>query len=211
MLKIVTLMAYLNLADKDPTILAKRLDYQYEADAGQYYKPQETLASGYHTVRELLIQMITESDNTAMRVLNQEIPDKVISVYHDLKLADPLSPNIDFMSPESYSHLFRTLYGSTYLSRPYSEEALKLLSHTNFDIGLVAGTGSTTIAHKFGEQTLRNQSGEVVERELHDCGIIYYPERPYFLCVMTKGNEFTGLDKVIKNISKLVYDVVTVP
>jgi hypothetical protein len=40
---------------------------------------------------------------------------------------------------------------------------------------------------------------------MHDCGIVYYPERPYFLCVMTKGYEFKRLAAVIRVMSRAVY------
>jgi hypothetical protein len=43
------------------------------------------------------------------------------------------------------------------------------------------------------------------EVQLHDCGIVYYPKRPYILCVMTRGEKMDVLPKVIKEISTEVY------
>jgi hypothetical protein len=88
--------------------------------------------------------------------------------------------------------------------------ALELLTKTDFDKGLVAGVPSgTLVAHKFGEKTINTVgiSGQINNtiHELHDCGIIYIPNDPYFLCVMTKGNDFETLASVIKDISGIVW------
>src|SRR6185436_5295057 len=89
-------------------------------------------------------------------------------------------------TPQNYSHLFRALYNGTYLSHDASEKALELLSRTKFSDGIVAGVPKeTTVSHKFGERTLSLNTSSI--NELHDCGIVYYPGHPYFLCIMTKG------------------------
>jgi beta-lactamase class A len=66
---------------------------------------------------------------------------------------------------------------------------------------LVAGVpAGIPVAHKFGE------TGQVGgERQLHDCGIVYYPNSPYILCIMTRGNNFEELPNIIKQISSEVY------
>jgi len=56
------------------------------------------------------------------------------------------------------------------------------------------------VAHKFGELGLPNG-----EKQLHDCGIIYYPGNPYLLCVMSKGKDSQKLSGIIQTISSMVY------
>jgi hypothetical protein len=46
-------------------------------------------------------------------------------------------------------------------------------------------------------------------RQLHECGIIYYPYRPYLLCMMTKGHSFEDLDNTINKVSQAVYDSIS--
>jgi hypothetical protein len=41
--------------------------------------------------------------------------------------------------------------------------------------------------------------------QLHDCGIIYYPGNPYLLCVMTRGTDWSALEKTIQTISAMTY------
>lgn len=205
MLKVVILLAYL----KNPALLIERVEYNKNLALPQYYKPSRVLSNGYHTVRELIIAMVVDSDNAAMFALIAKHREAVLDVYASLRLPDPSVGPDDFMSAKSYSAVFRTLYNSTYLRREYSEQALELLTHTSFTKGLVAGVGtSTVIAHKFGEHTAYDQSGNV-RRELHDCGIVYYPEKPYFLCVMTEGNDFGKLEKIIADLSRIAYENVT--
>ena len=82
-----------------------------------------------------------------------------------------------------------------------SEKALELLSKTTFNDGIVAGLPENiVVSHKFGEYILPD------EIELHDCGIIYYVQNPYFLCVMTRGKDEGELKNTISGISKIIYE-----
>lgn len=58
------------------------------------------------------------------------------------------------------------------------------------------------IAHKFGQ---RDVDG-VGLKQLHDCGIVYHPDGPYLLCVMTRGFDYDILSNVIGEISKRTYN-----
>ena len=110
------------------------------------------------------------------------------------------------MSVEEFATFFRVLYNATLLSKDMSEKALDLLARAEFKEGLVEGVpASVTVAHKFGERVF-GSNGEI--KELHDCGIVYYPEHPYLLCVMTKGSSFEYLDDGIREISHIVYEKV---
>lgn len=127
--------------------------------------------------------------------------DKVFKVYDDLKLHRP-SEDKEGYTVQEYSYLFRVLYNGTYLSKELSERVLELLSKTKFANGIVAGVPSgTVVSHKFGIKTL---SDDV--RELHDCGIVYYPENPYFVCVMTRGYNFDDLSSILKTISEKIWN-----
>jgi beta-lactamase class A len=65
----------------------------------------------------------------------------------------------------------------------------------------VAGVpAGISVANKFGERELADGT-----RQLHDCGIVYHPERPYVLCVMTKGASFEQLSRTVADVSQLVY------
>jgi hypothetical protein len=205
MLKVTTLLAYLKHEDEKPGYIDTRVSYAPVEDPGQNYKPAHALEAGNRTLRELLQQMIIESDNSAMEVLDLNHIDDILAVYKELQLPNPLFSLEDFLSPLQYSRILRTLYNSSYVPPLYSEEALKLLTYTTFTKGLVAGVASTTIAHKFGEYT-RTENNAVKLRELHDCGIVYYPKKPYLICVMTKGTDFPSLERIIANISKTVFE-----
>ncbi len=210
MLKVAVLIGYLRRAELDPSIFSKKLYYTATLDPGQTYKPEHPLATGYYTVQQLVDSMIIQSDNEATKELVTNDDADYVTVENELKLPkatdDP--EKSDFMSPKEYSSLFRILYNSTYLNRDLSDQVLHLLSQADFKDGLVNGVPTgTVVAHKFGEHSEENNS-VILYRELHDCGIVYFPEKPYFLCVMTKGHDFNKLSPVISGISKLVYQYV---
>lgn len=88
-----------------------------------------------------------------------------------------------------------------------SEKALKYLAQSDFKAGLVAGVAlNIPVAHKFGEYILLHGNSEI--KQLHDCGIIYYPQSPYLLCIMSCANSFEFLDETIRDISRAVFEEV---
>jgi len=209
MLKIAVMIACLREADADPAFLDKELYMEPQSvdlNIGEYYPPRSPIVTGQaYTVQQLIDDMIVNSDNNAEGLLTYAIGNAAINkVFQDLQLSNPNSG--DFLSPRLYSRFYRVLYNSTYLSYAMSNETLQLLSQTNFTEGLVAGLpGSTTVSHKFGERTALTPTGGVDYRELHDCGIVYYPNDPYFICVMTKGSDFSKLQTIISDISGIVW------
>ena len=109
----------------------------------------------------------------------------------------------DFISPKTYALFSVALYGSTYLNRFDSEKALELLAQVEYKDGLVAGvSNNVAVAHKFGEYGTTNDNQNFV-REFHDCGVVYYPNHPYLLCIMTKGSDINSLQRKLKSINCL--------
>lgn len=218
MLKVAVMMAYVRKAmnkasASDTTVkeeLSKKLYYPGSDETGQYYKATAYLQPGYYSIQDLINDMIINSDNVALNVLLEDNTKEYDQVYQDFRLpAIPDGGPTDFMSAKSYSVIFRTLYNATYLPWLESEQALQLLALTTFNDGLVAGVPQgTVVSHKFGEHTYLDSDGNLLYRELHDCGIVYYPKHPYLLCVMTKGQDFPNLASVISDISKMAYKYV---
>lgn len=218
LIKVPLLIAYMKMAESDPKILDQKYTYDAEdRDENQdVQKPPTPFVRGKaYTVRELLFRMIAYSGNNSHVVLAQNVdPDYLAEVYTDLGLShsDFSQTNItdNSVSPKTFSTFFRILYNASYLNHEYSQQALQLMVDSTFKDGLIAGLPSNIkVAHKFGERTVfDNATKEIYFRELHDCGIVYYPGNPYLLCVMTQGNNFDNLKTVIKNISQAVYEEV---
>jgi len=208
LLKLPLAMSYYQRAEDDPSLLSKEVVYSPDPSIVSEVQPfgnQEQLVAGKkYTVQKLLDLMLTESNNEAANTLAVYGGTSTInSVYQDLGLTVP-QPGEDYsITTHKYASFFRILYNATYVDRTASEKILKTLGNTTFDSGLVAGVPSgINVSDKFGTRGV-NASGTVVQ--LHDCGIIYAPKKPYILCVMTQGSDFTKLADVIKNISSLVY------
>jgi hypothetical protein len=192
-------------------------DASYNAEAlglndMEYFKPSKTLVVGRsYTVNELLERMIVYSDNDAVPLLLQTIDQKIFDeVFTDLGITIPGNASetlTDYMTVKTYANFFRVLNNASYLNRQTSEKALELLSRSDFASGIRAGVPvGTMVAQKFGERVFDvNPLSHKSQKELHDCGIVYFPQHPYLLCVMTKGTDFSKLEESIKTISQAVY------
>ncbi len=211
LIKVPLMIAYLKMAEDDPAVLNKQIKYEKELIAiPQNIAPEKSAQLGNaYTVEQLLRYMIDYSDNMSTTLLLENIDSKLISrVYSDLRLSTPdLSEAEHQMSAKGYSTFFRVLYNTTYLNPELSEKAIKLLSTSDFRDGIVAGVpANVTVAHKFAERKYEGNVFQPEGAQLHDCGIIYYPQRPYVICVMTKGRDLDVLKRVIKGISEIVYE-----
>ena len=161
-----------------------------------------------YAVDDLVERMIIHSDNLAYGLLEKFLTRKYSdeNVYFDtlkqLGLVNPRNPLEATFTVKSYASQFRQLYNGSFLSFEMSEKALEILSRTEYDNGLVAGVPkSVRVAHKFGEREV----AESDDFQFHDCGIIYYPNNPYLLCIMTRGHDKEHLIKLIAQISHKVY------
>jgi beta-lactamase class A len=208
LLKVPVMMAYLKLRESNPSIANDKLLYDgsFDDNQAENIKPLKEVEPGRsYTPDELTTFMVQYSDNNAMDLLLKFIgPDAVSAVYADMDIAQPTSTDDD-MSPKIFSPFFRVLYSATYLGSQMSEQALELLSYSDFPQGIPAGVpADVTVAGKFGERNFIDQT-QGPSKELHDCGIVYQPEHPYLLCIMTKGSDFIKLEGVIRDISALVW------
>ena len=210
LLKMPTLIAALKKAETDHSFLEKKIIFGgSELHSIQIYPPRERLVENQvYSVKELLERMIRFSDNDAATLVAKLLGGDAHKTYTDIGIALPPEGGDDFMNVKEYSTFFRVLFNAGYLSKPSSELALALLSSTDFTDGLRAGVPDTVpIAHKFGERSA--QIGEKSYAQLHDCGIVYIPEHPYILCIMTRSSKFDELASHITEISRIVYRELT--
>jgi len=159
---------------------------------------------GYRiTVKDLLIELIQHSDNTASNALTRHVISNEIMFDSVVAMGLPAPTlNDTRVTPKQYAGMLRGLYFSNYLRRPFSELALTLMLNTDFNSQIPAGLPeSIKVAHKVGFY--------VWEGYYHDCGIVYVPKKPYMLCVMSMNSNAEEADRIISQLSKIVYASVT--
>lgn len=211
--KLPVVIACYRLADSVPDFLSRRIVYEgldEERDPG-FVNPESNMQRGKaYTVDELILRVAKFSDNAAANLLMKALPPRQLQqVYFDLGI-DPrrLATGEFSLSPKEYSAFFRILYNASYLSKRLSEQALQYFAQSTFELGLVAGVpDGTPVSHKFG--VLEQASLAAPPRlQLHDCGIVYHPQRPYLLCVMTSGDDYVNMAAAIAAVSRLAYQEV---
>ncbi|MDB5225336.1 MAG: hypothetical protein JWL87_288 [Candidatus Adlerbacteria bacterium] len=215
LLKVPTMMAYFKLAESDRSLLVQKITYKGEEDTTRMpmFPPSERLEKGEsYSVLELIERMVRLSDNDSLLLLNEHLvslgrPQAVQSLGRDLGIEDVYVSD-DFITIQGYAMFWRVLYNATYLSRDMSENALQILSSTDYAGGIKSGVPKgIAVAQKFGEYGLLEKgSQDILKAEMHDCGIVYLPAHPYLLCVMTKGKDVQELDGIIREISKMAYE-----
>jgi len=165
-----------------------------------------------YTLFELINYTLYYSDNTALLSLRDSIDDAdvidamiVLGITYKTQVEYPNSKDgLVFISPKDYSNIFRTLYYSGYLRRQHSQLMLELLASTSFKNGLPAGVPkNVTVSHKIGSFTREGKP------YYHDCGIIYAPDKPYILCIMTSDLSLEESNQLMEKISKDAYDYVS--
>ena len=215
MMKTIIMIAYFKEAESNPGILTQSFVYSSatadELNGIPFEAPSSLVVGQSYSAEQLIEAMIESSDNGAKNILLNNISQSNLAdVYTDLSLPY-LDPNQNyanyFISPKQYSLILRVLYNATYLNRADSEKALAIMTKATYKDGLVAGlpTG-TTAAQKFGESVVATADSAATMVTLSNCGIIYYPNHPYLLCVMAQGGNAGVLTKAIASISQAVWN-----
>jgi beta-lactamase class A len=163
------------------------------------------------TVKDLLQHMLSESDNTAFRVLEQQITLEdlqKLSVYlnyytKDISYTPPIVNNTYQITPKSTSNLFMSLYLSSILTPEDSEMILKFLTDSTFDISRYSNLpDDILIAQKYGTYYTENQS------DFHDCGVMYIGADRIYYGIMTQGMDEEKAPVVIGDIVNKIYNYV---
>jgi len=210
LLKLPILVAFFKKRDSAPKLFDNQLTFDNVADGKLERQP--TIAPAFppmeggkrYNVGELLARMIVDSDNFATAMLMKYYPEvDIAQTLRDMGIPISMKGDELWINVEDYAGIFRILYNTTYLGQEPSNSALAMMTQSTFDLGLEAGVEpGVPVAHKFGEREI----GPL--QQFHDCGIVYYPLRPYLLCVMTRGGKQKALIEVIAAISKTVYNQV---
>ncbi len=216
--KVPLLMALYKTVEKQPDILnTTKIEVTGKDQNGaQEIKPAEAIESGKtYLLNELVEKMIKYSDNNSASLLVSLVgSDALPDLFNKLQIPFTKfdkdftnATNQDSVRARDIGLFFRVLFNATYLNSDLSEKIMQLLTEVDYKNGLVAGVPSgTKVAHKFGLWSISNSNGQVVERELHDCGVVYHPNSPYILCVMTKSKaEIPQIESFIKDVSAEVY------
>jgi len=216
LLKTPLVMSLFRYAQDKPSVLSENVFINRNDIDGAY--PQKNTSASLqleegqeYTLEEVGKRTIIYSDNKGVPILLKHVPnyyiDDIYSSIGGLSMKDDVRV-------KDYASFFRLLYNASYLNRDMSERLLKIFSEVEYKTGIASGVPKNiVVAHKFGEFTKNEASSGALELtstevQLHDCGIVYYPDRPYILCVMTRGSNFKNQEKVIQEISKFVYDAV---
>lgn len=198
LLKVPLMMAMLKKVERGEVKLSDTIEIT--ADdlndwAGDLYKKG---AGARLTVWDLLKQMILSSDNTAKNAIHRQLlPVEINAVFEHVGIENPYDDNTDHeVTPRGFSRIFKSLYLASFLTPELSQRALDLTTDTQVEQLISAGVPpEIQVAHKYGEKP----------DSLSDCGIIYHPKNPYYLCIMTKDFDPMAEKKMISNISQIIY------
>ncbi len=211
LLKLPMMVSYFKLYEIEKDLLNQKITY-----LGEDFNKVRNLGNGTitpgktYTVKELIEEMIVNSDNNALQLLYKYRQGSLRSIFNDMKIPLPITDSEiaerDFVTTRDIARFLLVLYNASYLNPENSEEALRILSKALFKDGIVAGVPKgIVVSHKFGERELI-QANKKTKIELHDCGIVYHTKTPYILCVMTKGDNINSEKFQIQKISKTIYD-----
>lgn len=199
--KVPTLIAVLKSSESQKDLLYQSAKYSLpKVDFHVNYKPKYEIESDKtYTIKQLLEYMVKFSDNNSTQVLRDILwPNRFDKTYKDLSINYSGLNNIKVLD---YASFFRVLYNASYLNKSNSEFALNLLSQIDFKKWLPSWVPETIkVAHKFWEYSIN-----WTVKQLHDCGIVYYPEHPYLICIMTRWTNYTELEWILSKTSKLVF------
>jgi len=208
LLKVPLAIAFYRRDQEGPGFLQTRAVFEstgQDFEAGQAFGSAKRLEGGAeYSLEDLIAIMLQDSSNEAALLLTQIAGEEnVLDVYEDIGIPAPQFGKDYQINVHTFGSFFRILFNATYLDRAHSERVLSILTKSSFTQGIQAGLPEGTLAaHKFGTREV----GDV--RQLHDCGIVYAPGKPYILCVMTQGTDFDMLADFIKEVSGTIYSAV---
>lgn len=215
LLKTPLVIGGFKLAEVEPKILEQTVEYNGTPNLydNQIIKTSEVLSLGQsYTIKDLMRRSVVYSDNTAAQILYDYFPDEFLTKIMEalgISITRPNGEVENYITARTYANMFRLLYNASYLTKEYSNETLNLLTQTEFKEAATSKLPKDVkVAHKFGERTLVYDDGRVAIKQFHECGIVYAKDGddPYIFCILTEGNDYEDLKRVIADISLKIYE-----
>ena len=157
-----------------------------------YSKPVGTEISYQNLVK----LMGKQSDNTAFHITRGLLGDEEIMNVSRKYGMTSTSLEKNETTPEDIGKFLKSLYKSRFLSKESSDEILDYLTDTDFESWIKEGVPKEIrVAHKFG-------------RDIHvvnDAGIVF-SKSPYIVVIMSKGAVEKEADKLLPELSRMIYE-----
>ncbi len=207
LMKVPLAITLMRLVEMKKVSLEQRLTVNQHSFVGyhQTYEGKIIEPNKSYTVKELLKYVLAYSDNNATNMLHQVVDQNLYGkVFDELKIQKPIDGKGTYViTPKDFSTFMRVLYNGTYIGRTHSDMILQMMSESSFTQGMAAAVDSVGfISHKFGESTRGSM------HQLHESGIVYVNNTAYVITVMTEGKDIKQLPEVIKEISKVSYNLI---
>lgn len=172
------------------------------AGSGQlrYHRPGEKF-----TVLELVVRMITESDNTATNILTEALgfdyinkqmeKEHLVTTRMNSKVLDIFAQkngNNNYTTAREMGQLLRRIYQLEMVDVPASVTMLEILKQQKIRDRIPRWLPANSIvAHKTG----------LLHDVCHDVGIIFHPRGDFILCVLTRDLPTRTAKRLIASIS----------
>jgi len=162
------------------------------------------------SVMEIIYKMITESDNTATRMLIDYVgmnylegAFKTMGLVHTnitpqgMSLASGRVVNDNFTTPREMASLMERIYAGAMVDKESSDFMLDVLKHNKSRSRLRKGLPlGWEIGHKTG----------LLRKACHDVGIVFSPRGDYVIAVLTsEAPNYTAAKNFISKVAKLTY------
>jgi beta-lactamase class A len=162
------------------------------------------------SVMEIIYKMITESDNTATKMLIDHVgmpylagAFKELGLEHTnitpegMSLSSGRVPRENYTTAREMASLLERIYAGELVSKESSEFMLDVLKHTKSRSRLRKGLPlGWEIGHKTG----------LLRKSCHDVGIVFSPRGDYVIAVLTsQAPNYTTAKNFISKVAKLTY------
>lgn len=213
MVKIPIMMSYFFAAREGRLSLSDRIAIKKSDKAPGSGTLKYDIPGKEYTIEELIIRMVTESDNTATNMLINNMGFAALNAYFDklgLKHTNLSRKMMDFRERKSgvenyttagdMAYLLERLYRGKFLSEETSRQCIEILARQKMKDRIPKRLPhEVVVAHKTG-----------LENGLcHDAGIVYTDKGDFLICVLIKHRNKTARDakSVIAEIALFVYNL----
>ncbi len=193
--KVPVAVSILKEIDRGNISLDTKVEYKKEDTADGtgviYHSPTGTK----YSVESILSFLLKQSDNTGqnilMRSFSKTTSEQAFSLVN--RLSDFHAKNIT--SAKEYSDFLMTIYEGDYLTEESKGYLFDLMSNTSFDDWIADKFNKDMIfAHKIGSWP----------GSFHDCGILFYPDKKYVLCMMSENSTLEEFKLVSEDVAEFM-------